>query len=135
MCHQPTGDGPYQQRHEDEVGQQQGADEAAVAQALAQVEERDLQEHRVHQHGDGGGDQDFHVARSVAGQHTEGDGGQHGGEVDRDLLGFELFSGQGRPCVRWWKGTQVNTLRPLRARLQLLVQASQPALNQSTSRS
>ncbi|MNE15714.1 hypothetical protein D3C80_1086340 [compost metagenome] len=99
MFDQASGKGPHQHWHEDEVGEQQGGHEAAVAQALAQVEEGDLQEHGVHQHGDGRGDQRLQVACSVAGQQAEGDGCEYGGEVDRDLLGFELLSGQGRACA------------------------------------
>ncbi|MNH47948.1 hypothetical protein D3C78_1810060 [compost metagenome] len=32
----------------------------------------------------------------VRGQQAEGRGNQHGSKVERDLVGFELLSGQGR---------------------------------------
>ncbi|MNE64652.1 hypothetical protein D3C80_1600730 [compost metagenome] len=95
MPDQAAGERPYQHRHQHEVGEQQRRHEAPVAQALAQVEEGNLQKHRIHQHGNGGGDQSLQMGGHAGREQTEGDGGDHGGQVDRDLLGFQLSSVHG----------------------------------------
>jgi len=48
---QRQGQKPDQQRHQHEVGQQQGADEASVGKCLPKLKEWNLQEHGIHQHG------------------------------------------------------------------------------------